>query len=136
MNVKELMKRFLEEEGFKSEWDESGVLFKFQGLKIYCEFYDNHPSYLELTISFPSKLPRCVALDLCNELNPTSVLKHYLIDDNTLVVSYGEFKESPEVSNESVMEILEILVHGAYRFDERMDELTSYLSHPANKAVN
>ena len=38
MNVKELMKRFLEEEGFKSEWEENGVLFKFQGLKVYCEF--------------------------------------------------------------------------------------------------
>ena len=33
------------------------------------------------------------------------------------------------------MDILEILVHGAYRFDERMDEMKSYLSHP-DKTVN
>ena len=136
MNVKELMKRFLEEEGFKSEWEEAGVLFKFQGLKVYCEFYDNHPSYLEFTISFPSEIPRCVALDLCNELNPSSVLKHYLVDDDTLVISFGEFKEAPDVPNETVMEALELLVHGAYRFDERMDEMKSYLSHPASKTVN
>ena len=136
MNVKELMKRFLEEEGFKSEWEEGGVLFKFQGLKIWCEFYENHDNYLEFTISFPSEVPRCVALDLCNELNQTSILKHYLIDDDTLVVLFEEFIEETEVTNEAVMDILEILVHGAYRFDERMDEMKSYLSHPASKTVN
>jgi hypothetical protein len=35
-----------------------------------------------------------------------------------------------------VMEALELLVHGAYRFDERRDEMKSYLSHPASKTVN
>ena len=136
MNVKELMTRFLEEEGFKSEWEENGVLFKFQGLKVYCEFYENHETYLEFTISFPSDLPRCVALDLCNELNPSSVLKHYLVDDDTLVSSYGEVKDAPNVSNETVMEALELLVHGASRFSELRDEMKSYLSHPASKTVN
>lgn len=66
---------------------------------------------------------------------PPVCLKHYLVDDDTLVVSFGEFKEAPDVSNETVMEALELLVHGAYRFDERMDEMKTYLSHP-NKTVN
>ena len=77
-----------------------------------------------------------MALDLCNELNPSSVLKHYLADDDTLVISFGEFKEAPDVPNETVMEALELLVHGAYRFSERRDEMKSYLSHPASKTVN
>lgn len=137
MNVKELMKRFLEEEGFKYEWDEEGVSFKFQGLRINVLFYDNMDYLLSLAVSYGVEdLPRYVVLDLCNELNQTSVLKHYLIDDDTLVVLFDEFKTEVEVSNESVMENLELLVRGAIACRDRMNELTSYLSHPANKTVN
>ena len=137
MNVKELMKRFLEEEGFKYEWDEEGVSFKFQGLRINVLFYDNMDYLLSLAVSYGVEdLPRYVVLDLCNELNQTSVLKHYLIDDDTLVVLFDEFKTEVEVSNESVMENLELLVRGAIACRDRMNELTSYLSHPASKTVN
>ena len=137
MNVKELMKRFLEEEGFKSEWDEEGASFKFQGLRINVLFYDNIDCLLSLAVSYGVEdLPRYVVLDLCNELNQTSVLKHYLIDDDTLVVLFDEFKTEVEVSNESVMENLELLVRGAIACRDRMGELSSYLSHPAGKTVN
>lgn len=137
MNVKELMKRFLEEEGFKYEWDEENWVFKFQGLKVILFLNENHETLLSLGVAYGAEeIPRYVALDLCNELNQTSILKHYLIDDDTLVVLFEEFIEETEVTNEAVMDILEILVDGAHRFSKRMDELTSYLSHPANKVVN
>ena len=137
MNIKELMNRFLEEEGFKYEWDEEGVSFKFQGLRINVLFYDNMDYLLSLAVSYGVEdLPRYVVLDLCNELNQTSVLKHYLIDDDTLVVLFDEFKTEVEVSNESVMENLELLVRGAIACRDRMGELSSYLSHPASKTVN
>lgn len=136
MNVKELMKRFLEEEGFKYEWDEGGGDFKFQGLKVIFSYLDENPTLLQLAVAYDAEdLPRYVVLDLCNELNQSSVLKHYLIDDDTLVVLYEEFMEEPEVTNESVMEILEILIHGAYRLRDRMNELSTYLSQP-DKTVN
>ena len=65
MNVKELMKRFLEEEGFKYEWDEEGVSFKFQGLRINVLFYDNMDYLLSLAVSYGVEdLPRYVVLDL------------------------------------------------------------------------
>ena len=136
MNVKELMKRFLEEEGFKYEWDEEGACFKFQGLRINVLFYDNIDNLLSLAVSYNTDLPRYVALDLCNELNQTNILKHYLIDDDTLVVLFDEFKTEVEVSNESVMENLELLVRGAIACRDRMGELSSYLSHPVSKMVN
>ena len=137
MNVKELMKRFLEEEGFKYEWDEEGASFKFQGLRINVLFYDNIDCLLSLAVSYGVEdLPRYVVLDLCNELNQASVLKHYLIDDDTLVVLFDEFKTEVEVSNESVMENLELLVRGAITCRDRMNELNSYLSHPTTKTVN
>ena len=137
MNVKELMKRFLEEEGFKYEWDEESVSFKFQGLRINVLFYDNMDYLLSLAVSYGVEdLPRYVVLDLCNELNQASVLKHYLIDDDTLVVLFDEFKTEVEVSNESVMENLELLVRGAIACRDRMGELSSYLSHPASKTIN
>ncbi len=136
MNVKELMKRFLEEEGFKYEWNEEGGDFKFQGLKVVFSYLDENPTLLQLAVAYDAEdLPRYVSLDLCNELNQSSVLKHYLIDDDTLVVLYEEFMEEPEVTNESVMEILEILIHGAYRLRDRMNELSTYLSQP-DKTVN
>ena len=136
MNVKELMKRFLEEEGFKYEWEEECACFKFQGLNVNALFYDNMEDLLSLAISYDTELPRYVVLDLCNELNQTNVLKHYLIDDDILVVLFDEFKTDVEVSNESVMENLEILVQGAISCRNRMNELTSCLSHPASKTVN
>ena len=137
MNVKELMTRFLEEEGFKYEWDEEGANFKFQGLRITVLFYDNMDYLLSLAVSYGVEdLPRYVVLDLCNELNQASVLKHYLIDDDTLVVLFDEFKTEVEVSNESVMENLELLVRGAIACRDRMGELSSYLSHPASKTIN
>lgn len=136
MNVKELMKRFLEEEGFKYEWNEEGGDFKFQGLKVVFSYLDENPTLLQLAVAYDAEdLPRYVSLDLCNELNQSSVLKHYLIDDDTLVVLYEEFMEEPEVTNEAVMEILEILIHGAYRLRDRMNELSTYLSQP-DKTVN
>lgn len=136
MNVKELMKRFLEEEGFKYEWDEEGCDFKFQGLRVISLWAEGNDTLLQLAVPYLSgNLPRYVALDLCNELNQSSVLKHYLIDDDTLVVLYEEFMEEPEVTNDSMMEILEILINGAYRFRDRMNELSTYLSQP-NKTVN
>lgn len=136
MNVKELMKRFLEEEGFKYEWDEEGCDFKFQGLRVISLWAEGNDTLLQLAVSYiAGNLPRYVALDLCNELNQSSVLKHYLIDDDTLVILYEEFMEEPEVTNDSMMEILEILINGAYRFRDRMNELSTYLSQP-NKTVN
>ena len=136
MNVKELMKRFLEEEGFKYEWDEEGCDFKFQGLRVISLWAEGNDTLLQLAVSYlVGNLPRYVALDLCNELNQSSVLKHYLIDDDTLVILYEEFMEEPEVTNDSMMEILEILINGAYRFRDRMNELSTYLSQP-NKTVN
>ena len=77
MNVKELMKRFLEEEGFKYEWDEENWVFKFQGLKVILFLNENHETLLSLGVAYGAEeIPRYVALDLCNELNQTSILKH------------------------------------------------------------
>ena len=137
MNVKELMKRFLEEEGFKYEFEDDTYYFKFQGVKLHCILQESHDTLLYIAASYDTEsLPRYVMLDLCNELNQTSVLKHFLMEEDTAVVAYEEFIEQPEVSNEELMEILEILSHGASRYCDRMNELTSYLSHPAGKTVN
>ena len=137
MKVKDFMKRFLEEEAFKYEWEADGVTFKYQGLKIIGEFYDDRDTFLRLVVAYHAEnLPRYVALDMCNELNQSSVLKHYLIDDDTLVVLFEEFFEESEVTNESVMDVLDVLVGGARRCNKRMDKLTSYLSHPVSKVVN
>lgn len=136
MNVKELMKRFLEEEGFKYEWDEECTTFKFQGLLVNVMFYDNIDNLLSLAITFDTdSLPRYAVLDLCNELNIKSVLKHYLLDDNTIVILCDEFQTNMEVSNEAVMDNLELLVRGAIQCRDRMNELSTYLSQP-NKTVN
>lgn len=136
MNVKELMKRFLEEEGFKYEFEDDTYYFKFQGVKLHCILLENHEMLLYIAASYDTKnLLRYAVLDLCNELNQTSMLKHYLMDDDTAVVSYEDFIE-PDISNEELLDILEILSHGASRYCDRMNELTSYLSHPASKTVN
>lgn len=136
MNVKELMKRFLEEEGFKYEWDEEGGDFKFQGLKVIFSYLDENPTLLQLAVAYGAEdLPRYVALDLCNELNQSSVLKHYLLDDDTIVILCDEFQTNMEVSNEAVMDNLELLVRGAIQCRDRMNELSTYLSQP-NKTVN
>ena len=136
MNVKALMKRFLEEEGFKYEWGEECTCFRFQGLNVNVLFYDNIEDLLSLAVSFDTELPRYVALDLCNELNQTNILKHYLIDDDTLVVLFDELKPEVEVSNESVMNNLELLVRGAITCRNRMNEQISYLTLLADKTVN
>ena len=137
MNIKELMKRFLEEEGFKYEFEDDTYYFKFQGVKLHCILQESHDTLLYIAASYDTEsLPRYVILDLCNELNQTSVLKHFLMEEDTVVVSYEEFMEQPEVSNEELMEILEVLSHGASRYCDRMHELTSYLSPPASKTVN
>ena len=113
MNAKQLMRRFLEEEGFRYEWDEECVCFKFQGLIVNVLFYDNIDNLLSLAITYDvDDISRYAALNLCNDLNRTSVLKHYLIDD-TLVILFDEYKKEVEVSNESVMENLELFVQGA-----------------------
>ena len=52
MNVKALMKRFLEEEGFKYEWGEECTCFRFQGLNVNVLFYDNIEDLLSLAVSF------------------------------------------------------------------------------------
>lgn len=136
MNVKELMKRFLEEEGFKYEFEDDTYYFKFQGVKLHCILLENHEMLLYIAASYDTKnLLRYAVLDLCNELNQTSMLKHFLMDDDTAVVSYEDFIE-PDISNEELLDILEILSHGASRYCDRMNELTSYLSHPASKTVN
>ena len=68
MNVKELMKRFLEEEGFKYEWDEENWVFKFQGLKVILFLNENHETLLSLGVAYGAEeIPRYVALDLCNK---------------------------------------------------------------------
>ena len=136
MNVKELMKRFLEEEGFKYEFEDDTYYFKFQGVKLHCILLENREMLLYIAASYDTKnLLRYAVLDLCNELNQTSMLKHFLMDDDTAVVSYEDFIE-PDISNEELLEILEMLSHGASRYCDRMNELTSYLSHPASKTVN
>ena len=136
MNVKELMDRFLEEEGFKYEFEDDTYYFKFQGVKLHCILLENHEMLLYIAASYDTKnLLRYAVLDLCNELNQTSMLKHFLMDDDTAVVSYEDFIE-PDISNEELLDILEILSHGASRYCDRMNELTSYLSHPASKTVN
>ena len=136
MNVKELMKRFLEEEGFKYEFEDDAYYFKFQGVKLHCILLENHEMLLYIAASYDTKnLLRYAVLDLCNELNQTSMLKHFLMDDDTAVVSYEDFIE-PDISNEELLDILEILSHGASHYCDRMNELTSYLSHPASKTVN
>ena len=136
MNVKELMKRFLEEEGFKYEFEDDTYYFKFQGVKLHCILLENHEMLLYIAASYDTKnLLRYAVLDLCNELNQTSMLKHFLMDDDTAVVAYEDFIE-PDISNEELLEILEMLSHGASRYCDRMNELTSHLSHPASKTVN
>ena len=137
MNVKELMKRFLEEEGFKYEFEDDTYYFKFQGVKLHCILLENHEMLLYIAASYDTKnLLRYAVLDLCNELNQTSMLKHFLMDDDTAVVAYEAFIDHPNLPNEELMEILEVLSHGASRYCDRMNELTSYLSHPASKTVN
>lgn len=130
------MKRFLEEEGFKYEFEDDTYYFKFQGVKLHCILLENREMLLYIAASYDTKnLLRYAVLDLCNELNQTSMLKHFLMDDDTAVVSYEDFIE-PDISNEELLEILEMLSHGASRYCDRMNELTSYLSHPASKTVN
>lgn len=136
MNAKQLMRRFLEEEGFRYEWDEECVCFKFQGLTVNVLFYDSLDLLIGFSVSHDTELPRYVTLDMCNELNQKSLLKYCLADDNTIVVLHEEFYPEKEVGNESVMADLELLINGAAYCRNRMNELTSYLSHSANKMVN
>ena len=137
MNVKELMDRFLEEEGFKYEFEDDTYSLKFQGIKLHCILQENHETLLYIAASYDTEhLPRYVILDLCNELNQTSILKHFLMEEDTAVVAYEAFIDHPNLPNEELMEILEVLSHGASRYCDRMNELTSYLSHPASKTVN
>ena len=137
MNVKELMKRFLEEEGFKYEWEDGFCCFKNQGQYVNVVFDNDMKNLLSFAIRYEGgALPRSVLLDICNEFNRRTVLKHYLIYDDSVVVRYDEFLTSIEVSNEAVMENLELLIHGACRLHDRMNELASYLSHPASMTLN
>lgn len=89
MNLKELMKEYLQEEGFKVTEEEYGLDFRYHGANFVYFNLEGDESFLQVSMPYLYKVDeenRIQALEVCNKLTcDRKVVKIVLIDDEVWI---------------------------------------------------
>lgn len=126
MNIKQLMLEYLQEEGFKTECDDSDITFRYQGCTFVFFDNSNDNTFFQLAMlgifeSTPEAREK--VLEACNTVTlGRKVAKCCLTDDNEVNLYFEILVDSsPEISD-IVPRALSMLVQARTAFYEEMEK--------------
>lgn len=89
MNLKELMKEYLQEEGFKVKEEDYGIEFRYHGMNFLCADPEGDDTFLQISMPNIYRVDeenRLRALELCNMLTwNRKVVKLAIINDTVWI---------------------------------------------------
>ena len=111
----EFLKKFLHEEGFRMNDEDSIISFKYQGNNYLV--FKSESSYLQIVMICNTKnIDTHKLLDVCNSMNSDKFVVKFTVDNSGNVWCSYEFKPTEETSSDDFDTILVLL-------DKASDEL-------------
>jgi len=130
MTNKDLVRNFLQQEGYKFEETTNVFHFKAQGLHLVCEAADRDPMFIRIvapviySLSDDSSISREQVLDACNRLvEKIKILKAYLDEDGDVMLAVELFvsEDTQDITN-ILDRIIGILAEGRIDFTKSLCE--------------
>lgn len=128
MTNKELVRNFLQQEGYKFEESDHLFRFKANGLHLVCEASSHDDMFIRIiapviySVSDNPETPREKVLGACNHLvEKVKTLKAYLDDDDDVMLAVELFVSSDTQDLSTVLErCLNVLGQGRYEFSTQI----------------
>lgn len=127
MNVKELMREYLQEEGYKVKEEDFGLAFRYQGRNII--FYDNSDDETFFCLVMPAiydatdeEIER--VLKACNIVcSERKVIKANLSNENDVWLNFEILIDTTPELSDIVPRALSMLLQGRNYFYQKLEEL-------------